>query len=157
MPQHSAGLLPYGWDAAGVRVFLVHPGGPLWARKDAGAWSLAKGLYEPGAEDPLDAARREFAEEVGVPAPAGDEIALGEVRLKSGKRIRAFAVPAPADLAWVASNTFEMPWPPRSGRVGTFPEVDRGAWFAVEDARVRINAGQAPLLDALEDAVGQRL
>lgn len=129
-------------------------GGPFWSRKDAAAWSLAKGVYDPDAETPEDAARREFEEEVGVPAPEGELIDLGEVRLSSGKHVRGFAVEAPRDLAFVASNTFEVEWPPKSGIVKTYREVDRAAWFTLAEARKRVVKGQVPLLDALDRLVG---
>lgn len=149
MPPFSAGLLPYRRDGAGLRVFIVHMGGPLWVRKDAGGWSIAKGLYLPGVEDPLDAARREFAEEVGVPAPAGDAVDLGERRMSSGKRLRIYAVEGDRSLAWASSNRFTMEWPPRSGRQREFPETDRGAWCTLDEASVRLVKGQAPFLDDL--------
>ena len=153
MAVQSAGLLPFHRDGACLSVFLVHPGGPFWARRDAGSWSLAKGLIDPG--EPLeDAARREFAEEVGTPAPAGDLIDLGSVRLKSGKVVWGFAVEAPASLAFVGSNTFALEWPRRSGVLQEFPEVDRAAWFTLEQARTKLNGGQVPFLDALDARVG---
>lgn len=150
MPKRSAGLLPYRWRGEWLEVFLVHPGGPFWEGKDAGAWSIAKGEYERN-EDPLTVARREFEEEVGRPAPAGAPLHLGEVRLASGKLVTAFAVAADFDVDEVHSNTFTMEWPPRSGRVGEFPEVDRAAWLRLPDARTRLNPGQVPLLDHLQE------
>lgn len=155
MPLRSAGLLPYLADDAGVRVFIVHMGGPFWGHRDAGGWSLAKGLYVPGDEAPADAARREFAEEVGLPAPAGELIELGEVRLSSGKLVTGFAVAADEQLAFVSSNTFEVEWPRGSGRIQTYPEVDRAGWFDVEDARLKLTVGQVPLLDRLLTALGR--
>ncbi len=149
MTLHSAGLLPFTRVDGRLRVFIVHMGGPFWGHRDAGGWSLAKGMYVPGEEEPTDAARREFAEEVGAPAPDGELLDLGEVRLSSGKRVRAFAVESSGDLAFVASNTFEVEWPRRSGRVRTYPEVDRADWFDVEAARRKLTIGQVPLLDAL--------
>ncbi|MDQ6835700.1 MAG: NUDIX domain-containing protein [Actinomycetota bacterium] len=144
----SAGLLLYRVGAAGLEVLLVHPGGPFWARRDAGAWSIPKGEYEPG-EEPLDAARREFSEELGGAAPDGEPIDLGEVRLKSGKAVRAWAVAGDFDPETLASNTFTMQWPPRSGQSREFPEVDRAQWFALKEARVKLNPAQVALLDRL--------
>lgn len=149
MPLHSAGLLPYSRGETGVRVFIVHMGGPFWGHRDAGGWSLAKGMYTPGEETPQDAARREFAEEVGVEPPAGELLDLGEVRLSSGKRVRGYGVEASEDLRFVSSNTFEVEWPRKSGRMRTYPEVDRAAWFDVDAARSKLTRGQVPLLDAL--------
>jgi predicted NUDIX family NTP pyrophosphohydrolase len=148
----SAGILLYRLRDGGPEVLLVHPGGPFWARKDAGAWSIPKGEYDD-AEDPQAGALREFEEETGTalsPAALAD---LGTVRLKSGKRVAAWAVEGDLDADTIASNTFELEWPPRSGRRQAFPEVDRAAWFALDEARVRILDGQRPLLDALERAL----
>lgn len=147
----SAGILLYRQRDATLEVLLVHPGGPVWARRDLGAWSVPKGEYSEGEEDPLQAARREFAEELGSPAPAGEPVDLGEIRQKSGKRVRAWALPGDLDTAQIRSNTFAMEWPPRSGRMREFPEVDRAAWFALPEARERINPAQAALLDRLEE------
>ncbi len=152
MPERSAGLLMYRRRGGRLEVFLVHPGGPLWAKKDEGAWSVPKGLYEEG-EDPLEAARREFTEETGFPV-TGELLPLGMVKMKSGKTVAAWAFEGDADPAALESNTFEMEWPPRSGRIQKFPEVDRGAWFPLEEARVKIVKGQRPLLDRLEEALG---
>jgi predicted NUDIX family NTP pyrophosphohydrolase len=135
-------------------VLLVHPGGPFWARRDAGAWSIPKGEYAE-EEDPLDAARREFAEELGRPAPDRPAIALGEVRQKAGKLVTAWAVEGDLDPATVVSNTFAMEWPRGSGRLREFPEVDRAEWFTLEEAAVRILEGQRPLLDALRASTGR--
>lgn len=146
--RSSAGLLLYRRAPAGVEVFLVHPGGPFWARKDAGAWSIPKGECGDG-EDALRAARREFEEETGV-AVEGNFIALEPVRQRGGKVVHAWALERDLALAGLASNTFTMEWPPRSGRTQLFLEVDRYAWFAMPEARSRINDGQRPLLDALE-------
>jgi predicted NUDIX family NTP pyrophosphohydrolase len=150
MPKRSAGLLPYRWRGEWLEVFLVHPGGPFWQDKDLGAWSIAKGEYE-GDDDPLAAARREFEEEVGRPAPSGEEVDLGQVRLASGKIVTAFAVAADFELEQVVSNTFTMEWPPRSGVVGEFPEVDRAEWMRLAEAREKLNPGQVPLIDHLEE------
>lgn len=148
MPERSAGLLVWRRTDGELEVFLVHPGGPFFARKDEGAWSIPKGLLEDG-EDPLGCARRELEEETGQSAPAGPFVELGEVRLKSGKRVLAFAAGGELDPARLASNTFELEWPPRSGQRQRFPEVDRGGWFDVDTARRKLNPGQVPLLDRL--------
>ncbi len=147
MRKASAGLLLYRHAAAGVEVMLVHPGGPYWARKDAGAWSIPKGEIEPG-EEPLAAARREFEEETGASVD-GDFLPLQPVKLRSGKVIHAWAVQAEFDPAALRSNLFSMEWPPRSGEQREFPEADRAAWFGIDKARIKIHAGQAPLIDFL--------
>jgi predicted NUDIX family NTP pyrophosphohydrolase len=146
----SAGILLFRRVDDGVEVLIVHPGGPLWARRDDGAWSIPKGEYEPG-EEPLDAARREFEEEIGAPAPDGEPLALGEVRLKSGKRVIAWALEGDIDATAIRSNTFAMQWPPRSGRTQEFPEVDRGDWFTPAGARVKLNPAQVEFVDRLLD------
>ena len=126
MPAQSAGLLPYRFDGGRIlEVLVVHPGGPFWAKKDDGAWSVAKGEYEPG-QDPQEAANREFAEELGQECPAGPRIDLGELRQPSGKLVRVWAVEGDLDVENVISNEFEMEWPPRSGKMAPWPEVDRG-------------------------------
>jgi predicted NUDIX family NTP pyrophosphohydrolase len=155
MTKRSAGIVLYRLAGGRLEVLLGHMGGPLWVRKDAGAWSIPKGEY--GAdEDPFAAACREFREELGVPVPVGTTfIDLGEVRQAGGKIVRAWAVPGDLDPADVVSNTFEMEWPPRSGTTGTFPEIDRAAWFDLPTAHDKIVAGQRPLLDRLEAAIGQ--
>jgi predicted NUDIX family NTP pyrophosphohydrolase len=129
-------------------VLLVHPGGPFWARRDAGAWSIPKGEYAVD-EDPLTAARREFAEELGVLAPDGEVEELGEIRQKSGKLVRAWALNGDLDVSAVHSNLVEIEWPPRSGNRIEIPEVDRAEWFSLQDAREKINPAQAELLDRL--------
>jgi predicted NUDIX family NTP pyrophosphohydrolase len=139
--------------AGGPEVLLVHPGGPAWARRDAGAWSIPKGEYEP-EEDPLDAARREFQEELGVPPPSGPVHELGEIRQRSGKRVRAWALEGDLDATAISSNTFMFEWPPRSGKRIEIPEVDRAEWFDLDTARVKINVGQVPLLDRLGELLG---
>lgn len=150
----SAGLLAHGRDESGASlVFLAHMGGPYWAHRDAGAWSIPKGEYDEAAEDPRDAARREFAEEIGVPAPDGELLDLGTHVQPGGKRVRAYAVTAPLSLAFVASNLFELEWPPGSGRIRAFPEVDRAAWFDLGTARRKVLSGQIPILDAFDRAV----
>ena len=151
MALHSAGLLPFTSVDGRLRVFIVHMGGPFWGHRDEGGWSLAKGMYVPGEEAPEDAARREFAEEVGCPAPPGDLIDLGEVRLSSGKRVRGYAIEAPESLAFVSSNTFQVEWPRRSGRMRTYPEVDRAGWFDLATARVKLLPAQADLVDRLAE------
>jgi predicted NUDIX family NTP pyrophosphohydrolase len=135
-----------------LEVLLVHPGGPVWARRDEGAWSIPKGEYEDG-EEPLAAAHREFAEELGSAPPDGEMVDLGEIRQKSGKRVRAWALAGDLETEGTQSNTFTMEWPPRSGRTAEFPEVDRAEWMPVERARERINPAQVALLDRLEQLV----
>jgi len=150
----SAGLLLYRENAAGeIEVLLVHPGGPFWARKDAGAWSIPKGEYGE-RDDPAARAEEEFAEELGRRAPAGPRIDLGEVRQAGGKRVRAWAVRGDFDTRRATSNSFEMEWPPRSGEQRSFPEVDKAAWFSLDEARVKVLAGQLPLLDRLDASIG---
>jgi predicted NUDIX family NTP pyrophosphohydrolase len=153
MARRSAGIALYRGSGPELEVLLVHPGGPLWARRDAGAWSIPKGEYDDD-EDPAAAARREFTEELGSPPPDAELIDLGEARQRSGKLVRAWAAPGDLDVSQVRSNTFPLEWPPRSGRISEFPEVDRAQWFTLEQARERINPGQVRLLDRLEQAVG---
>jgi predicted NUDIX family NTP pyrophosphohydrolase len=150
----SAGVLLYRVGAAGVEVLLGHMGGPYWARKDAGGWSIPKGEHGPD-EDPLDVARREFAEELGSPVPAATLLALGQVRA-SGKMITIWAAEGDLDASATQSNTFDLEWPPRSGQVQSFPEIDRAAWFGVDEARVRLVRGQVPFLDRLLAALPGR-
>lgn len=147
--RRSAGILLHRAGGEGLEVLLVHPGGPLWARRDDGAWSIPKGEHEP-AEDPLAAARREFQEELGVAPPAGEPRDLGEIVQKSGKLVRAWALGGDLDVTLVSSNTFELEWPPRSGRMREFPEVDRAQWFTLATAREKINPAQVALLERLE-------
>ncbi len=149
MPVRSAGLLLFRRSSAGLEVLVVHPGGPFWARKDLGAWSLPKGEYDDD-EDPAVCARREFAEELGTAPPDGELLDLGEVRLKSGKVVVAWAVEGDLDTAEIVSNTFETEWPPRSGRRQEFPEVDRAEWFGPAEARAKLNPAQAEFVDRLE-------
>lgn len=146
--KQSAGLLLYRTRDHALEVFLVHPGGPFWAKKDLGAWSIPKGEFDE-TEDALAAARRETREETGLDI-AGDFRALAPVKQKSGKSVHGFAVEADCDAAQIRSNTFAMEWPPKSGRMQDFPEVDRAEWFAIETARAKIHPGQAPLLDQLQ-------
>lgn len=144
----SAGLLLYRRREGELELLLGHMGGPFWAKKDERAWSIPKGEIDPD-EDPLAAARREFEEELGSPPPDGPAIELGEVRQSSGKRVVAWAVEGDLDVETVRSNTFAMEWPPRSGRQQEFPEIDRAAWFGVEEARTKLVKGQAALVDLL--------
>ena len=147
MPKRSAGLLMYRRSGERVEVLLAHPGGPFWAKKDLGAWSIPKGEYEAD-EDPLQAANREFEEESGV-VPAGSFVALGEIKQAGGKIVTAWAVEGDCDASSLKSNTFSIEWPPDSGRVAEFPEVDRWEWFSLEDAEKRILAGQKEFLERL--------
>jgi predicted NUDIX family NTP pyrophosphohydrolase len=144
----SAGLLLFRRGAAGLELLLAHPGGPFWARKDDGAWTLPKGELLPG-EDPLVAARREFEEETGH-APDGEFLPLGEVRQGSGKRVMAWAVEGDFDPAQLRSNLFEMEWPPRSGRLRPFPEVDRVGWFAPDAAATKLLPAQRAFIERLQ-------
>lgn len=145
----SAGLLLYRHGARGWEVLLVHPGGPFWRKRDAGAWSIPKGAPGPG-EDDAAAALREFHEETGS-LPAGTPVPLGRVRQKAGKEVVAFALQGDFDPAMLRSNTFELEWPPRSGRLQVFPEVDRAEWFDLEAAREKLLEGQRPLIERLQD------
>jgi len=147
-PKVSAGLLPYRRRGGVLEVMLIHMGGPFWARKDAGAWSIAKGEYEQ-PERSRDAARREFSEETGLAAPGADAVDLGAFRQSSGKLIEAWAVEADFDVSRIVSNTFELEWPKGSGRLRAFPEADQADWFDLPSAREKIVRGQLPVLDAL--------
>jgi predicted NUDIX family NTP pyrophosphohydrolase len=149
----SAGLLLYRVRDGALEVLLGHMGGPLWARRDAGAWSIPKGELADG-EEALAGARREFAEELGHPAPDGEAMPLGEVRQRGGKRVVAFALEGDLDPAALDPGTFEMEWPPRSGRRQRFPEIDRVAWLGLDDARRLVVPAQAELIDRLADAGG---
>jgi predicted NUDIX family NTP pyrophosphohydrolase len=151
MPRTAAGLLMYRRAAAGLEVLLVHPGGPYWAKKDDGAWSIPKGELGPG-EEPLAAAQREFREETGFDACA-PYVPLGELRQPSGKRIAAWAFAGDCDAAAVRSNTFLVEWPPRSGREQAFPEVDRAQWFPLAEAAAKLVPGQRPFLERLAQAI----
>ena len=153
--MRSAGLLLYRVRHGEPEVLLGHMGGPFWARKDDRAWSIPKGEYGDD-EDPLAAARREFAEEIGSAPPDGEALTLGEVRQSGGKRVVAWALEGDLDPATVRSNTFVMEWPPRSGRQQEFPEIDRAAWFGLDAARSKVVKGQVPLLDALEQKLSLR-
>jgi predicted NUDIX family NTP pyrophosphohydrolase len=144
----SAGILLYRRQRGAVQVLLVHPGGPFWRNKDEGAWSLPKGERSTN-EDPETTARREFAEELGS-VPEGPLVALGRIRQRGGKLVDGFALKGDFDVTRLASNSFEMEWPPRSGKRQSFPEVDRAAWFTLDEARLKINPGQQPFIDRLE-------
>jgi predicted NUDIX family NTP pyrophosphohydrolase len=151
--RRSAGILLHRRVGDALEVLLVHPGGPAWSKRDAGAWSIPKGEIAED-EDPLAAALREFEEELGTAPPTGGADDLGEIRQRSGKRVRAWALAGDLDASRIVSNTFTFEWPPRSGRMIEIPEVDRAEWFGIETARERINSGQVPLLDRLEELLG---
>lgn len=146
--KRSAGILLYRLRGGAPEVLLVHPGGPFWARKDAGAWSIPKGEHGED-EDPEASARRELQEETGTALGPSTLAALGTVRLRSGKLVAAWAAEGDLDPEAIRSNTFELEWPPRSGRVRAFPEVNRAGWFGLEEARGKLNPAQAPFLDRL--------
>jgi predicted NUDIX family NTP pyrophosphohydrolase len=152
MPKRSAGLLMYRRRNDLVEVLLAHPGGPFWGKKDLGAWSVPKGEFD-SEEDPLQAAKREFAEETGL-VPEGDFVALGEVKQAGGKTVTAWAMEGDGDASNLKSNMFSMEWPPRSGRMAEFPEVDRWEWFSLEEAQERILAGQRVFLERLVERLG---
>mgnify|MGYP002777854651 CR=1 FL=1 len=152
MPSQSAGILLYRRRGPDLEVLLVHPGGPYWAAKDDGAWTIPKGELQTG-EEPLAAARREFAEETGL-ALAGPFLALSPIRQRAGKLVHAWACAGDCVPEQLRSNTFEMEWPPRSGKLVRFPEVDRAAFFALAAARRKINPAQVALLDELERLAG---
>jgi predicted NUDIX family NTP pyrophosphohydrolase len=147
--KRSAGLLMYRRRTGTLEVLLVHPGGPFWARKDSGAWSIPKGEYA-GDEDRLEAARREFEEETGFEA-GGEFRQLPEIKQAGGKVVSAWAFEGDLDAEKIRSNTFKMEWPPHSGKLKDFPEIDRAAWFSLEAAREKILKGQRPLLEHLEE------
>jgi predicted NUDIX family NTP pyrophosphohydrolase len=152
-PKRSAAMLVYRFDAAGgLEVLIAHMGGPFWARKDAGAWSIPKGEYEP-PEEALPAARREFEEEMGSPPPAGNYLELGEAKQSNGKIVTTFAVLGDHDLSTFSSNTFELEWPRGSGRIQEFPEMDRAAWFPIETAKLKLVKGQIPILTKLAEQI----
>lgn len=149
MSAQSAGLLVYRRRDATLEVLLVHPGGPFWQKRDDGAWSIPKGEVAENEAD-VEVARREFHEELGVAAPAGEFSPLGEVRQKGGKVVRAWAVAGDLDVSRLRSNTFQIEWPPRSGKMRQFPEVDRAGWFDLETARRKMLTAQREFLDRLE-------
>jgi predicted NUDIX family NTP pyrophosphohydrolase len=147
-PAHSAGIALHRLTGAAPELLLLHPGGPFWAKKDAGAWSIPKGLIEAG-ETPLAAARREFAEELGLPPPEGEMVPLGDFRLPSRKVVTAFALRGDLDPSVMRPGTFTMEWPPKSGKTAEFPEADRAAWFTLDAAEEKITRGQLSILAAL--------
>lgn len=152
MVRRSAGLLPFRWRDGDLEVLLGHMGGPLWARREEGAWTVLKGEHTD-EEDPAAAADREFAEETGLAPPEGERLSLGTVRQRGGKEVTAWAVEAEVDVDAAVSGTFGMVWPPRSGRVQAFPEIDRFRWWPLAQARGAVVGAQAELLDRLEAAV----
>jgi predicted NUDIX family NTP pyrophosphohydrolase len=154
VPKRSAGVLLFRRSAGSFEVLLVHPGGPLWAARDAAAWSIPKGEVDGEDPDRITAAR-EFEEELGTPPPAEGWIDLGEVTQAGGKHVHAFAVEGDLDAGAVRSGTFEMEWPPRAGRRQSFPEVDRAAWFAPEEAEIRLVRAQAAFVQRLADQLGR--
>jgi predicted NUDIX family NTP pyrophosphohydrolase len=155
VPRTSAGILLHRVGTAGREVLIGHMGGPFWAKKDDGAWSLPKGEHGPD-EDPLAVARREFEEELGSPVPPGELVPLGEQRVTSGKVLAVWAVEGDLDAGTCVSNTFQLEWPPRSGRMQEFPEIDRAAWFGIEEARDKLVKGQVPFLDRLLETLPRR-
>jgi len=151
--KRSAGIVLFRRLDSGVaEVFLAHMGGPYWARKDVGAWTIPKGEIEPG-EESLDVARREFCEEIGSPVPSGDLIDLGEIRQAGGKTVLAWAIEGDLDASAIVSNTFELEWPPKSGRMQSFPEIDRAAWFDLATAAEKIVVGQRVFLERLQTGI----
>jgi len=150
----SAGVLLWRRRCGDLEVLLAHNGGPFWAKKDLGHWTIPKGEIEPG-EEPEAVARREFLEETAHEVPAGPLVHLGEIRQKSGKRVIGWAIAGDLDPAAAHSNTYELEWPPRSGVIQTFPEIDRVEWFGLDEARRRLKAAQEPFLDRLLDALGE--
>jgi predicted NUDIX family NTP pyrophosphohydrolase len=154
--KHSAGILLYRKAASGSEVLIVHPGGPFWAKKDMGSWSMPKGEFDPD-EDALHAAKREFKEETGLTPPEGNYLDLGEVKQPSGKIVRAFALEADVDLKNFKSNLFELEWPPKSDQKQQFPEADKAAWTPLNVAAQRLVKGQVPFLTILADQLGQNL
>jgi len=145
MTRKSAGLLLYRKQKDRLEVFLVHPGGPFWANKDLGSWSIPKGEFDQ--EDALLAAKREFTEETGLPAPQGEYLPLTAINQKGGKTVHSWAVEGEVDGDKIHSNSFEVEWPPRSGKKQAFPEIDQGAWFSIQEAQEKINPGQVSLVE----------
>jgi predicted NUDIX family NTP pyrophosphohydrolase len=150
VPRQSAGILLYRFAGEASEVLLVHPGGPFWARKDAGVWSIPKGEYDD-TEDPLACALREFEEETGTALHPEEPVELGSIEQRSGKVVTAWAAEGDLDADSIASNTFTMEWPPRSGTTAEFPEVDRAAWFSLDEAREKLNPAQVEFVDRLAD------
>lgn len=156
MPVHSAALIPYRIADDGVlEVFIVHMGGPFWSKKEDGGWSVVKGEFDPEIESSREVADREFEEEIGLSAPVGERVLLGDFKQSSGKIITAFAVESAANIEFVRSNTFEMEWPKGSGKFESFPEVDRASWFTLEASRPKLLKGHLPILDRLVSVVGE--
>jgi predicted NUDIX family NTP pyrophosphohydrolase len=151
----SAGILLYRLRPAGLEVLLGHMGGPFWAKKDDGGWSIPKGEHGPD-EEPFAVARREFEEELGSPVPAQEFVPLGTFRVTSGKVLAVWAAEGDLDAEATRSNTFELEWPPRSGRLQEFPEIDRAAWFPLDGARSKLVKGQVPVLDRLQEELARR-
>lgn len=156
MAKSSAGILLYRRVPGGYEVLLVHPGGPFWANKDAGSWSIPKGEYDD-TEQPLAAAKREFVEEIGAPAPDGNYEHLGEVKLSSGKIVRAYSLKSDFDLERFHSNMFQMEWPPKSGKLQEFPENDRAAWVSLATARHKLVKSQVRFIEELAGKLGYDL
>ncbi|HEY1177487.1 MAG TPA: NUDIX domain-containing protein [Phytomonospora sp.] len=154
MPRLSAGILLYRRDGDGLDVLIAHMGGPFWAKKDDGGWSIPKGEYDTD-EAPFAAAKREFAEELGSPPPEGDYLDLGQARVASGKLLTVFALEAAFDADAITPGTFTMEWPPRSGKQASFPEVDRAAWFDRATAAGKLVKGQVVFLDRLAERIAQ--
>ena len=152
MAKLSAGILRYKWVDGRLQVLLVHPGGPFWRGKDLGAWSVPKGEYEEG-EDPLTVAKREFAEETGIPVE-GSTTYLGEIKQPSGKRVSVWSLEGDCSVESITSNTFSIEWPPKSGKHQEFPEVDAASWFPAEIAKTKILSGQTGFIDLLAEKVG---
>jgi predicted NUDIX family NTP pyrophosphohydrolase len=150
VPRQSAGILLYRLTGDAGQVLLVHPGGPFWARKDAGVWSIPKGEYDD-SEDALACALREFEEETGTALDPGEPVELGAITQRGGKVVNAWAVEGDLDADSISSNTFTMEWPPRSGQSAEFPEVDRAGWFSLEEAREKLNPAQVELVERLEE------
>jgi len=156
MAKQSAGLLLYKRAAKDILVLLVHPGGPFWAKKDKGSWSIPKGEFIEG-EDPQDAAKREFREELGLTSPEGQTIDLGSVKQSSGKMVYIWAQESDLDISKMKSNMFEMQWPPKSGQMQQFPEADKAAWLTLAQASEKIVKGQLPFLERLAEQFGQEI
>lgn len=148
MKKQSAGILVYRRQGPDVEVLIGHPGGPFWAKRDKGAWSIPKGVYEED-EEPLVAARREFEEETGQPTPEGHLVELGAIEQKNNKTVEAWTVEGDIDVSKATSNTFQMEWPPKSGQMQNFPEIDRVEWFSLHEAAQKLNPDQVPLLERL--------
>lgn len=153
MKKQSAGIVLYRKQGNTVEVLVGHAGGPFWGKKDAGAWSIPKGEFE-SEEEPIQAARREFEEELGIPAPEGELIELGHIKRKDGKVIYIWALEGDADLGRLTSNTFEIEWPPKSGQIQQFPEFDKAAWLPIARAGPKLHQGQSEFLARLAEKLG---